>query len=102
LPKLGYLNLSRNALTDLPESIGDLEALGMLYLSHNALDSLPASIARMRKLKVLHVGSNKLSALPPGIDSLALSPPDTAGYSPAESFYYLDLSGNRLCGLSAA
>ncbi|TQE01512.1 hypothetical protein C1H46_012875 [Malus baccata] len=56
------LDLSRNELKVLPESIGGLEKLEELNVSSNLLESLLESIGRLQNLKVLNATGNKLIA----------------------------------------
>src|SRR3954463_4144809 len=52
LQRLRMLDLGHNALTSVPESLGDLENLAdFLYLHDNRLTSLPASLSRLKRLR---------------------------------------------------
>lgn len=59
------LNLSKRALTRLPESIGQLPELTGLDLSWNYLEELPASLAALANLTSLNCMANDLTAVPP-------------------------------------
>jgi Leucine-rich repeat (LRR) protein len=54
-----YLNLSRNALTELPASLGDLVALESLVLHGNNLRSIPDAIDSMTSLTALSLGNSR-------------------------------------------
>ena len=60
-----------NQLTDLPESIGQLEYLDELSLQNNALKSLPESIGKLTNLRVLNLENNNLNTLPNSICNLS-------------------------------
>ena len=53
-----------NALTELPESIGQLTALTRLVLSHNQLRQLPGQLFGVTSLRQLLVDHNRLEQLP--------------------------------------
>jgi Leucine Rich Repeat (LRR) protein len=68
LKKLRMLDLGHNALTCVPDSLGDLEGLsGFLYLHDNRLTSLPSSLARLKALRYLNISENAFENLPEGI-----------------------------------
>ncbi len=69
--KLRVLDVSKNALTALPESLGTLRRLTRLIVSENQLAALPDVFGDMPELKVLDVRRNKLKALPPSLSSCA-------------------------------
>jgi Leucine-rich repeat (LRR) protein len=52
------LNLSKNGLKSLPETIGNLAGLETLDLSKNVLDTLPDSIGNLQALKRLDITEN--------------------------------------------
>jgi len=82
LKELKYLNLERNELGSLPESIFKLTKLEYLNLSGNKLTTLPKSVKNFKKLKHLDLSYNfDISSLPPEIGSL-------------KSLEYFDISGN--------
>jgi Leucine-rich repeat (LRR) protein len=64
------LSLSRNQLTTLPESIGELVNLTYLNLYHNQLQVIPESIGKLVNLTYLDLSYNQLTALPEPIGNL--------------------------------
>jgi len=58
------LRANGNALTQLPERIGNLMNLKMLALGRNALTELPTSFQRLTNLQELGIGSNKFREFP--------------------------------------
>ncbi|XP_071144009.1 leucine-rich repeat protein soc-2 homolog [Mytilus edulis] len=68
----GYteLNLTKQLLTVVPQEMSQFNRLEVLNLSHNALDDLPSSLARIRTLKFLLVANNLLTHLPETITNL--------------------------------
>jgi hypothetical protein len=54
------LNISRNSLTELPDTIGDLVALEHLNCSRNQIRVLPLALGNLPKLKSLNALSNSL------------------------------------------
>jgi leucine-rich repeat protein SHOC2 len=64
------LDLSGQKLTELPDSIGDLDSLVELDLSNNQLTCLPDSIGNLTKLTRLNLESNRLTRLPESIGNL--------------------------------
>ncbi|KAJ2490574.1 hypothetical protein IWW37_003035 [Coemansia sp. RSA 2050] len=58
------LNLSRNALTSLPDEIGYLVCLQRIDVSHNRLESLPATLAYCQGLLTIDATQNRLTELP--------------------------------------
>jgi internalin A len=65
LSQLQTLDLSRNQLTQIPDSIGQLSQLQTLDLGGNQLGQLPDSIRRIHSLRALYLHGN---------DKLGLSP----------------------------
>lgn len=111
LSQLEYLDLSRNALTSLPDSIGTLSLLKELQLSQNALMLLPSSIGQMKSLKVLDVSQNQLESLPAFVDLTNLEVLNVAnnklsfiprGVGKCASLGTLNASNNRLEKLTFA
>ena len=80
------LNLSKNQLTNLPESISKLSNLKHLYLSENQLTNLPESISKLSNLSSLELNENQLMNLPESISKLS-------------NLDYLNLSENQLNNL---
>ncbi|MBP5092825.1 MAG: leucine-rich repeat domain-containing protein [Abditibacteriota bacterium] len=70
LTKLEKLDLDGNNLTFLPESIGNLTGLTWLYLLNNNLTSLPESIGNLKSLRKLNLRQNNLTSLPESIGKL--------------------------------
>ena len=68
--KIIYLDCSRNQLTSLPESIGNLTQLKTFYCSSNKLTTLPESIGNLTQLQRICCKSNQLTALPESIGNL--------------------------------
>lgn len=60
--QLLVLDVSKNSLAFLPESIGHLEKLRQLDLFSNRLSSLPLSFSHLRQLNWLDMKSNMLDA----------------------------------------
>ncbi|MFX1238330.1 MAG: leucine-rich repeat domain-containing protein [Promethearchaeota archaeon] len=67
---LHELDLSRNTLTALPDSLGDFKDLQKLQLSVNKLENLPESIGGLVSLHTLNLLGNKLKTLPNSIKNL--------------------------------
>ncbi|KFP39776.1 E3 ubiquitin-protein ligase LRSAM1, partial [Chlamydotis macqueenii] len=64
LTSLQVLNLERNLLKCLPQSIGDLAQLQMLNVKGNRLKDLPATVSGLRSLRTLDISENVLQELP--------------------------------------
>lgn len=80
LTSLQTLEVTANQLTSLPLTIGGLVSLQSLGLRYNVLCELPYTLGKLQALKELDVGSNKLSSLPTELGLLpALS---TIDYDP--------------------
>ncbi|CAG2118957.1 unnamed protein product, partial [Medioppia subpectinata] len=62
LTHLVVLDLSKNRLTELPQSFGDLNRLTRLDLYDNQLKTLPLSFAQLSRLKWLDLKSNPLES----------------------------------------
>lgn len=61
---LRWLILTDNALTKLPNSIGDCRLMQKLMLAGNQLNELPKTLANCRKLELLRISANRLESLP--------------------------------------
>lgn len=68
--RLQVLSLGGNFLTEVPESVGNLQHLQALTLCDNLIEILPASIARLTNLKSLLLHKNRLRHLPRDIITL--------------------------------
>uniref|UniRef100_A0A8C6NJU4 Leucine rich repeat and sterile alpha motif containing 1 n=1 Tax=Nothobranchius furzeri TaxID=105023 RepID=A0A8C6NJU4_NOTFU len=64
LSTLKILNVEKNHLKVLPESIGKLQLLQTLNVKGNRLSELPPSIGSLRSLRTLDVSDNKVMQLP--------------------------------------
>lgn len=118
LPPLTGLNalltmdVSSNALTALPASIGELPVLHHIDCNSNQLAALPAELCHLRALQTLLCHSNQLEQLPdemgalPALVALDASRnlleelPESLGY--ARKLVSLDLSTNRLRQMPAS
>ncbi|KAG6544695.1 hypothetical protein Mapa_013885 [Marchantia paleacea] len=69
--KLVELDLSRNYITWIPDSVTKLPNLKSLLLDYNSLQTLPFSVGKMTKLVKLAVSSNNISALPTSAGGLS-------------------------------
>lgn len=67
---LQTLNLSNNHITALPESLSQLTQLQMLNLSGNKLTTLPESLSQLKQLQTLTVSDNQLTELPESLGQL--------------------------------
>ncbi len=67
---LQWLDLSRNKLTELNDSIGLLLSLTELNLGYNKLKTLPASTGNLKHLSVLKLHKNLIAQLPKEMGNL--------------------------------
>eukprot|EP00948_MAST-09A_sp_MAST-9A-sp1_P003474 g3474.t1 len=74
LKNLQVLSLSNNNLDHLPENIGDLVHLKELNLLKNKLVDLPDSICNLKDLVILEISNNRLRNLPERIGNLQKLP----------------------------
>lgn len=70
LKNLQWLDLSRNRITTLNDSIGLLLSLTDLNLGYNKLKTLPASIGNLKNLSVLKLHKNLITQLPKEMGNL--------------------------------
>lgn len=109
LPRLCWLDLSFNRLTEIPKSISRLQNLTSLNLNDNRLTEIPESISRPQNLISLNLGGNQLTALPKwlsrlqnlsslnlGVNQLTKLP---ESISRLQNLTSLDLNNNRLTKL---
>ncbi|HLD78425.1 MAG TPA: hypothetical protein VJB16_05345, partial [archaeon] len=105
LHDLDLLNLSRNALGDLPPSLGQLTSLKTLVLSRNGLRALP-DLSGLGTLRHLDLGVNRITWLPETLYALTalesllvpcnlLSALDSARLSGLARLRTVDLASNR-------
>lgn len=71
LQKLEVLNLDRNKLLRLPETLGNLYNLRYLKISRNIIETLPESIGNLKNLKLIDAWDNPLYVLPDSIFKLS-------------------------------
>ena len=65
------LPLGNQAITSIPEEIGQLKKLRELHLIGNKLVEVPSAIAELTELRVLSLARNLLETLPPQIGELS-------------------------------
>lgn len=70
LPCLKFLNLSSNLLGELPKDFGNLVLLDKLWCEHNRLTTIPRSIARS-KARIANFNANLITVLPDEIGEMA-------------------------------
>jgi len=69
-PNLVDLDLSRNRLKELPDSLWALGRVKRLNLSKNQIEQLPPSLGRMNHLEELVISQNEITSLPDSIGKL--------------------------------
>lgn len=99
LPEVHEINLSRNAITKLPEAVLTPNAgllLGWectnlvdLNISRNKLQSLPSCVWLLPKLQSLRVANNELASLLPNLSNIDVD-------SLTQSLSFIDVSNNKL------
>lgn len=73
LPKLMYLDIRDNQLTDIPKTIKNHQCLSHLLLQNNKLTSLPNELGTVTNLKVLQLNGNPLMYPPRDIINAGVS-----------------------------
>lgn len=67
---LRWLILTDNAVEQLPDELGQCDALQKLMLAGNRLRELPASLANCRNLELLRIAANRIECFPEWLLSL--------------------------------
>ena len=67
---LRWLILTDNAVEQLPDELGQCDALQKLMLAGNRLRELPASLANCRNLELLRIAANRIERFPEWLLSL--------------------------------
>ena len=70
MENLVTLDLRKNLLEELPEAMGELHHLESLDLGENRLQSLPQSMAKLHDLKILRLAQNRFQEMPGWISEL--------------------------------
>jgi len=70
LTALQSLDLRKNQLTNVPESLGQLTALQSLRLDYNQLTRVPESLGQLTPLQKLYLHSNQLTSVPESLGQL--------------------------------
>jgi hypothetical protein len=68
-----YLDISHNALRELPPSIGNMVNLTKLYSNNNQLQKLPPELGSLDKLLCLYLENNQITELPHALLGLGLN-----------------------------
>lgn len=68
---LQELSLDRNCLAEIPDTVWSLHALRVLQLAHNGISHIPNAVTKLRQLALLAVGDNHLTELPTCLSSAA-------------------------------
>ncbi|XP_040584652.1 leucine-rich repeat and death domain-containing protein 1 isoform X2 [Mesocricetus auratus] len=71
MTQLKTLDISNNAIKEIPRNIGELRSLVSLQACNNQISSLPPSFLSLKVLQHLDLRGNNLTALPSGIYSLS-------------------------------
>lgn len=105
LQNLKYLNLDRNCIQTLGDSVCSLHELSHLMLNECGLTTFPMEIAKLCKLNVLHLSGNKIGTIPkftnsvPYLEEVCLDRCDLDDISalfPSRLLRIIRASGNRL------
>ena len=70
LQNLQRLGLDNNQLRSVPESLGQLQNLQTLFLYHNQLSSVPESLGQLQNLQTLSLNDNQLRSVPESLGQL--------------------------------
>ena len=71
LRRLCMLDLGHNRLTEVPDTLADLDALtDFLYLHDNRLTALPSSLDRLARLRYLNISENAFEVWPESITGM--------------------------------
>ncbi|KAM7325334.1 hypothetical protein ACRRTK_015589 [Alexandromys fortis] len=70
MTQLKTLDISNNAIKEIPRNIGELRSLVSLHANNNQISSLPPSFLSLKVLQHLDLRGNNLTALPSAIYSL--------------------------------
>ena len=70
LNALTYIAVDHNRVSRIPPSIGSLSDMDTLIISHNELTYLPDELCNLKSIKTLNASSNRISALPQNIGNL--------------------------------
>jgi Leucine-rich repeat (LRR) protein len=72
LKRLRMLDIGHNALTSVPDGLGDLDGLtDFLYIHDNRLTSLPSSLGRLTRLRYLNMSENAFEVFPECVSSMS-------------------------------
>jgi hypothetical protein len=103
-PSLGWLILTDNNITELPDTIGNLHGLRKCMLANNKLQGLPSSMSKCKNLELLRLSRNSISQLPSFLLTMSkLSWLSIAGncmwteHSGSEQSSFLTVTTNNLC-----
>lgn len=70
LPRLKVLHLAENKITKIPAQISNLINLERLYVGHNSLVTIPTQVAKLPELKLLSLANNKLTSVPNDLENM--------------------------------
>lgn len=62
--KLFQIILDKNQISNIPESIGEIDQLKYIHISNNKLVSLPKSIGNLKNIELFYAYSNEIKSLP--------------------------------------
>lgn len=83
LTGLQRLDLKRNQIVEIPDTIGELKKLYQIFLNDNCIGEIPDSIGQLSNLRYLYLSNNSLDEISDSIGQL-------------KKLQYLDLSGNQI------